>query len=176
MSQTAMCSYSSKTRKSRYIDPYSGDGPTTQVEDVTFFALADKDMNIILDDIDMVPDWYADFFIAKTGSTKWERIDKSNTSGNGTCGLFDPKTENLSASTILTRFSGTISTLSAHAAAAQNLICWMARAAKPCCPQTSRSTAAGPKPSSCRRRARSHRVILLSQAGHYPRKTSPCWR
>ncbi|MFR4413946.1 MAG: hypothetical protein ACLT4C_00895 [Butyricicoccus sp.] len=31
-------------------------------------------MNIILDDIDMVPDWYADFFIAKTGSTKWERV------------------------------------------------------------------------------------------------------
>ena len=74
-------------------DPYSGDGPTTQVEDVTFFALADKDMNIILDDIDMVPDWYADFFIAKTGSTKWERVGKAGADGNGTYGLFDPKTE-----------------------------------------------------------------------------------
>ena len=82
-----------KNVKKPVYDPYSGDGPTTQVEDVTFCALADKDMNIILDDIDMVPDWYADFFIAKTGSTKWERIDKSNTSGNGTYGLFDPKTE-----------------------------------------------------------------------------------
>lgn len=82
-----------KNVKKPVYDPYSGDGPTTQVEDVTFCALADKDMNIILDDIDMVPDWYADFFIVKTGSTKWERIDKSNTSGNGTYGLFDPKTE-----------------------------------------------------------------------------------
>ncbi len=66
-----------------------------QVEDVTFFALADKDMNIILDDIDMVPDWYADFFIAKTGSTKWERVGKAGADGNGTCGLFDPKTEKI---------------------------------------------------------------------------------
>ena len=56
-----------KNVKKPVYDPYSGDGPTTQVEDVTFCALADKDMNIILDDIDMVPDWYADFFIAKTG-------------------------------------------------------------------------------------------------------------
>lgn len=50
-------------------------------------------MNIILDDIDMVPDWYADFFIAKTGSTKWERVGKAGADGNGTYGLFDPKTE-----------------------------------------------------------------------------------
>ena len=135
-----------KNVKKPVYDPYSGDGPTTQVEDVTFCALADKDMNIILDDIDMVPDWYADFFIAKTGSTKWERIDKSNTSGNGTYGLFDPKTEKFVGKYDFNQISGTISTLSAHAAAAQNLICWMARAAKPCCPQTSRSTAAGPKP------------------------------
>ena len=82
-----------KNAKKPVYDPYSGDGPTTQVEDVTFFALADKDMNIILDDIDMVPDWYADFFIAKTGSTKWERVGKAGADGNGTCGLFDPKTE-----------------------------------------------------------------------------------
>lgn len=82
-----------KNVKKPVYDPYSGDGPTTQVEDVTFCALADKDMNIILDDIDMVPDWYADFFIAKTGSTKWERVGKAGADGNGTCGLFDPKTE-----------------------------------------------------------------------------------
>ena len=82
-----------KNEKKPVYDPYSGDGPTTQVEDVTFFALADKDMNIILDDIDMIPDWYADFFIAKTGSTKWERVGKAGADGNGTCGLFDPKTE-----------------------------------------------------------------------------------
>lgn len=82
-----------KNVKKPVYDPYSGDGPTTQVEDVTFCALADKDMNIILDDIDMVPDWYADFFIAKTGSTKWERVGKAGADGNGTYGLFDPKTE-----------------------------------------------------------------------------------
>ena len=82
-----------KNAKKPVYDPYSGDGPTTQVEDVTFFALADKNMNIILDDIDMVPDWYADFFIVKTGSTKWERVGKAGADGNGTCGLFDPKTE-----------------------------------------------------------------------------------
>lgn len=82
-----------KNVKKPVYDPYSGDGPTTQVEDVTFFALADKDMNIILDDIDMVPDWYADFFIVKTGSTKWERVGKAGADGNGTCGLFDAKTE-----------------------------------------------------------------------------------
>ena len=67
--------------------------PNYWFADVTFFALADKDMNIILDDIDMVPDWYADFFIVKTGSTKWERVGKAGADGNGTCGLFDPKTE-----------------------------------------------------------------------------------
>ena len=81
-----------KNVKKPVYDPYSGDGPATLVEDVPFFALADKDMNIILDDIDMVPDWYADFFIVKTGSTKWERVDKASADGNGTYGLFDPKT------------------------------------------------------------------------------------
>ena len=40
-------------------------------------------MNIILDDIDIVPDWYADSFIAKTGSTKWERVGKAGADGNG---------------------------------------------------------------------------------------------
>lgn len=59
-----------KNVKKPVYDSHSADGPATLIEDVTFFALADKDMNIILDDIDMVPDWYADFFIAKTGSTK----------------------------------------------------------------------------------------------------------
>ena len=81
-----------KNVKKPVYDAHSADGPATLIEDVTFFALADKDMNIILDDIDMVPDWYADFFIAKTGGTKWERVDKTNTSGNGTYGLFDAKT------------------------------------------------------------------------------------
>ena len=135
-----------KNVKKPVYDSHSADGPATLIEDVTFFALADKDMNIILDDIDMVPDRYADFFIVKTGSTKWERVGKAGADGNGTCGLFDPKTEKFVGKHdfnqifwydqhfIGTRSSGTKSYL------------WMARAAKPCCPQTSRSTAAGPKP------------------------------
>ena len=83
---------------------------STQVS-VTFFALADKGMNIILDDIDMVPDWYADFFIAKTGSTKWERVGKAGADGSSACGLFDPKTGKfVGFKHGLTRFSGTINT------------------------------------------------------------------
>ena len=83
-----------KNVKKPVYDSHSADGPATLIENVTFFALADKDMNIILDDIDDMPapEYYNGVFIVKTDSTKWERIDKSNTSGNGPCGLFDPKT------------------------------------------------------------------------------------
>ena len=81
-----------KNVKKPVYDPYSGDGPTTLVEDIPFFALADKDMNLILDDIDNVVDWKDKLFIVKTGSTKWERVGKAGADGNGTCGLFDPKT------------------------------------------------------------------------------------
>ena len=84
----------SKSVKKPVYEPYSPTGPATLIEDLTFFALADKDMNIILDDIDNMPSptYHNGVFVVKIGSTKWERIDKSNTSGNGPCGLFDPKT------------------------------------------------------------------------------------
>lgn len=83
-----------KNVKKPVYEQYSADGPATLIENVTFFALADKDMNIILDDIDNMPapEYHNGVFIVKTGSTKWERIDKANVSGNGSAGLFDPKT------------------------------------------------------------------------------------
>ena len=72
-----------KNVKKPVYDPYSGDGPTTLVEDIPFFALADKDMNLILDDIDNVVDWKDKLFIVKTGSTKWERVGKAGADGKG---------------------------------------------------------------------------------------------
>ena len=83
----------SKNVKKPVYDPYSGDGPATRTEDVTFFALADEDMNLLFDNIENAADPINGLLIVKTGSTKWERVDKSGADGNGTCGLFDPKTE-----------------------------------------------------------------------------------
>ena len=84
----------SKSVKKPVYEPYSADGPVTLIEDLTFFALADKDMNIILDDIDNMPSptYHNGVFVVKIGSTKWERSGKESPYGNGPEGLVDPKT------------------------------------------------------------------------------------
>ena len=84
----------SKSVKKPIYEPYSADGPVTLIEDLTFFALADKDMNIILDDIDNMPSptYHNGVFVVKIGSTKWERSGKESPYGNGPEGLVDPKT------------------------------------------------------------------------------------
>lgn len=84
----------SKSVKKPVYEPYSPTGPATLIEDLTFFALADKDMNIILDDIDNMPSptYHNGVFVVKMGSTKWERSGKESPYGNGPEGLVDPKT------------------------------------------------------------------------------------
>ena len=141
--------------------------PETTEENVTQYAIADRDMNIIRDNIDggvsgpsiWPPEYTNGVFIIQTGSTQWE-YGTAYSSCNGTFGLID-KTGNW------------ISILSPGET--ENTTCLTAKAAKRPLPYRWRctGTAAGRKRKPMPRKRMTLKLVLPIRSWTSPARSSP---